>query len=164
MRFTALALLCSGVITSAADYEVVLRGGRIVDGTGNPAFFGDVAIKHGQIAGIGKIAGTAEREVDASGRIVCPGFIDVHTHAEEIDELPLADNFIRMGVTTIVLGNCGSSVLDVGGFFKRLEATNISVNVATLVGHGSVRSRVMGGSFMRPPTDDELERMKELVE
>lgn len=147
-----------------ADYDLVLRGGRVGDGTGNPAFFADVAVKEGRIVNVGKVNGSAEREVDASGRIVCPGFIDVHTHAEEVDELPLAENFVRMGVTTIVLGNCGSSVVDVGGFFKGLEATNTSVNVATLIGHGSVRSRVMGGSFMRPPTGEELGQMKELVE
>jgi N-acyl-D-amino-acid deacylase len=164
MRITALALFCSAVVVSAADYDLVVRGGRVVDGTGNPAFFADVATKDGQIVAIGRIEGSGGREVDAKGSIVCPGFIDVHTHAEEVDELPLAENFVRMGVTTIVLGNCGSSVLDVGGFFKRLEATNISLNVATLVGHGSVRSRVMGGSFMRPPSDHELGRMKDLVE
>jgi N-acyl-D-aspartate/D-glutamate deacylase len=163
MRFFALGLLCSTVAISAADYDLVLRGGRVADGTGNPAFFADVAVKDGRIVRVGKINGNADREIDATGRIVCPGFIDVHTHAEEVDELPLAENFVRMGVTTIVLGNCGSSVIDVGAFFKRLENTNTSLNVATLVGHGSVRSKVMGGSFMRPPTDKELDRMKSLV-
>lgn len=163
MRFVALGLLCSAAAISAADYDLVLRGGRVADGTGNPAFFADVAVKDGRIVRVGKIDGSADREVDATGRIVCPGFIDVHTHAEEVDELPLAENFLRMGVTTIVLGNCGSSVIDVGAFFKQLEKTNTSLNVATLVGHGSVRSRVMGGSFMRPPTDKELDRMKNLV-
>jgi N-acyl-D-amino-acid deacylase len=165
-RISLISVLSAVLFISslvAADYDLLLRGGRVVDGTGNPASFADVAVKDGRIVGVGKIDGTAKREVDAAGRIVCPGFIDVHTHAEEIDELPLAENFVRMGVTTIVLGNCGSSKLDVGNFFKRLEATNISVNVATLVGHGSVRSRVMGGSFMRPPTEEELGKMKELV-
>ena len=163
MRATILGLLCSAAAIGAANYDLVLRGGRVADGTGNPAFFADVAVKDGRIVRVGRIEGAAEREVDATGRIVCPGFIDVHTHAEEVDELPLAENFVRMGVTTIVLGNCGSSVIDVGAFFKRLEKTNTSLNVATLVGHGSVRSKVMGGSFMRPPTDKELDRMKSLV-
>ena len=163
MRVTILGLLCSAVAITAADYDLVLRGGRVVDGTGNPAFFADVAVKNGRIVRVGRIEGGADREVDVTGRVVCPGFIDVHTHAEEVDELPLAENFVRMGVTTIVLGNCGSSVIDVGAFFARLEKTNTSPNVATLVGHGSVRSKVMGGSFMRPPTDKELDRMKDLV-
>lgn len=159
----ATVLLSPAFFLVAADYDLVLLGGRVADGTGNPAFFADVAVKDGRIVRLGRVEGSADLEVDAAGRIVCPGFIDVHTHAEEVDELPLAENFLRMGVTTIVLGNCGSSVLDVGAFFKRLEATNISLNVATLVGHGSVRSRVMGGSFMRPPTEKELGAMKNLV-
>jgi N-acyl-D-amino-acid deacylase len=161
-RILLLACLTSGL--QAADFDLLIKGARVIDGTGNPAFFADVGVKDGRIAALGKLSGTAEREVNANGKVVCPGFIDVHTHAEEVDDLPLAQNFVRMGVTTTVLGNCGSSVLDVAAFFKKLEATNTSVNVATLVGHGSVRSRVMGGSFMRPPTEDELLRMKRLVE
>lgn len=164
MRSVAIASFCLALCAYSADFDLLIKGGRVVDGTGNPAFFADIAVKDGKIAGIGKIAGSPEREWDAAGQMVCPGFIDVHTHAEEIDELPLAENFVRMGVTTIILGNCGSSQLDVARFFRALEASNISVNVATLVGHGSVRSKVMGGSFMRPPNDEELTRMKALVE
>jgi len=145
-------------------FDVIIRGGRVADGTGNPAFFADVAAKDGRIAVLGKISGDAKLEIDAEGLIVAPGFIDVHTHAEDIDELPLAENFTRMGVTTLVLGNCGSSALNVGEFFQRLETTNISPNVATLVGHGTVRGKAMGGSFMRPPTADELQQMRATVE
>jgi N-acyl-D-amino-acid deacylase len=134
-----------------------------VDGTGNPAFHADVAVKDGHVIEVGRVHGDAKLEIDAKGLIVSPGFIDVHTHAEDIEELPLAENFARMGVTTLILGNCGSSTLDVSTFFHRLEATNISVNVATLIGHGSIRRKVMGGSFMRPPTIQELESMKALV-
>ncbi len=148
----------------AATYDVLIRHGRVVDGSGNPAFFADVAIRDGRIAAIGKVSGDAALEIDAKGLVVAPGFIDVHTHAEEIDELPLGENFVRMGVTALVLGNCGSSAPDVAGFFRRLEATNISPNVATLIGHGTVRGKAMGGSFMRPPTAEELERMKGMVE
>jgi N-acyl-D-amino-acid deacylase len=137
----------------AATYDLILRHGRVVDGTGNPAFFADVAVKGGRIAAVGRVNGDAASEIDVTGLIVAPGFIDVHTHAEEIDEQPRAENFARMGVTTIVVGNCGMSVLNVGDFFRRLEATNVSVNVATLIGHGAVRGMVMGGSFMRPPTE-----------
>jgi N-acyl-D-amino-acid deacylase len=144
-------------------FDAVIRHGRVIDGTGNPAFFADVGIREGRIAAIGKITNAARLEIEARGLVVAPGFIDVHTHAEEIDDLPLAENFLRMGVTTLVLGNCGTSTLDVGAFFRRLEATNVSPNVATLIGHGSVRSKVMGGSFMRPPTGAELDEMKELV-
>ncbi len=151
------------LLVGAAEYDLVIRHGRVADGTGNPACFADVAVKNGRIARLGRITGEGSAEIDAQGLIVAPGFIDAHTHGEDIDELPLAENFVRMGVTTIIMGNCGSSVLNVERFFHRLEATNISINVATLVGHGTVRSRAMGGSFRRPPTPVELETMKELV-
>src|SRR5262249_54409428 len=125
---------------AAPRFDTVIRHGRVVDGTGNPSFAADVAIENGRIAAIARITTDARLEIDARGLVVAPGFIDVHTHAEEIDELPLAENFLRMGVTTLVLGNCGMSTLDVGAFFSRLEATNFSPNVATLIGHGSVRT------------------------
>src|SRR5687768_16936151 len=144
----SLLLLCATQI-SAADFDTVIRNGRVIDGTGNPAFFADVAIKDGRVAVVGKVEGSADRVPDAAGRVVSPGFIDVHTHAEDIDEMPQAENFARMGVTTLVLGNCGSSVSNVGEFFTRLEATNVSVNVATQIGHGTVRNRAMRGSFDR---------------
>jgi N-acyl-D-amino-acid deacylase len=159
-----LLLLVSRSALQAQTFDLILRHGRIVDGTGNPAYFADIALKDGKIAAIGKIGQTAESEIDVQGLIVAPGFIDVHTHAEEIDDLPLAENFARMGVTTLVLGNCGSSELKVGDYFRRLESTNISVNVATLIGHGTVRRKAMGGSFDRPPTAEELEKMKEMVQ
>jgi N-acyl-D-amino-acid deacylase len=149
----------------AQEYDLLIRGGRIIDGTGNPAFHADLALTNGRIAAIGRnLPGSARETLDAAGAIVAPGFIDVHTHAEDIDDLPRAENFLRMGVTTLVLGNCGTSAVNVGDFFRRLESTNISANVATLIGHGSIRNRVMGGSFMRPPTEMEMEEMKSLVD
>src|SRR5580765_41905 len=159
-----LCLLFAGCCLRAETFELILRHGRLVDGTGNPAYFADIALRDGRIAAIGKIRGDAKEDIDVQGLIVAPGFIDVHTHAEEIDELPLAENFARMGVTTVVLGNCGSSVLKVGDFFRRLEATTVSVNVATLIGHGSVRRKAMGGSFSRNPTGEEMDKMKALVD
>jgi N-acyl-D-amino-acid deacylase len=159
---TWMVLMVSGA--PAETYDTIIRHGRIVDGTGNPAFFGDVAITNGRIAAIGRVIGDAKQEIDATGLIVAPGFIDVHTHADEIPDMPHADNFVRMGVTTIVVGNCGSSVEDIGKLFSDLEKTNASLNVATLIGHGTVRGKVMGGSFMRPPTNEELDKMRAMVE
>lgn len=150
--------------THAETYDLLIRGGRVVDGNGSPACFADVGVKNGRILAIGKLKGEATATIDATGLIVAPGFIDVHTHAEDIDDRPLAENFVRMGVTTLVLGNCGGSALNVAEFFQKLERAGLSPNVATLVGHNTVRSHVMGGSFMRPPTDEELEKMKSLVE
>lgn len=148
----------------AESYDLVLRNGRIVDGTGNPAFFADVGIKNGRIAKIGQISDKTKKEMNLRGLVVAPGFIDVHTHAEGIDDLPMGENFVRMGVTTLVLGNCGGSTTNVGQFFKKVEKIKITPNICTLVGHGTVRKEVMGGSFMRPPTEDEVARMKAMIE
>ncbi|HOX56280.1 MAG TPA: D-aminoacylase [Candidatus Paceibacterota bacterium] len=161
-----LALFAALVPVSlpAESYDLLIRHGRVVDGTGNPAFFADLAISNGRIAAIGRVDGTARTEIDAAGLVVAPGFIDVHTHADEIAEMPKAENFVRMGVTTVVAGNCGGSRLDLATFFRAIERTNVAVNVATLVGFNSVREKAMGGSFDRPPTAQELSGMKSLVE
>jgi N-acyl-D-amino-acid deacylase len=149
---------------TAAGYDTVIRHGRIVDGTGNPAFFADLAIRDQRIARIGKVTETGKTEIDAQGLIVAPGFIDVHTHADDIAAMPLAENFVRMGVTTVVVGNCGSSTLDAGRFFEELNQAGVCINVATLVGHNDVRRKAMGGSHDRPPSPAEMEAMKALVE
>src|SRR6185503_3731755 len=110
-----LAALCGLTAFSfGQDYDLVIRHGRIVDGTGNPAYFADLAAKDGRIVRIGNVEGKGKTEIDATGLVVAPGFIDVHTHADELPEQPLAENFLRMGVTSVVVGNCGGSSLDVG--------------------------------------------------
>ncbi len=148
---------------AAESYDLILRGGRVVDGTGAPAFFADVGVRAGRIVRVGMISGKARRELDVRGMIVAPGFIDVHTHADEIVEQAEAENFLRMGVTTLVAGNCGSSALEVGRALRRIERTGLSPNFATLIGHNTVRQAAMKGDFDRPPTGAELDRMKELV-
>lgn len=161
----SVLLLCLGVVaTHSQPFDLVIRGGRLVDGTGNPAFYADVGVKDGRVTKIGRIPQAAPTEIDAKGLIVTPGFIDVHTHAEEVAEQPKAENFLRMGVTTIVAGNCGGSALDVGKAFAEIEAKKVSINFATLIGHNTVRSKAMGGTFDRPPTAEELQQMKSLVE
>jgi|YelNatPaOPRAMG01_1025707.scaffolds.fasta_scaffold09254_2 N-acyl-D-amino-acid deacylase len=159
----ALVLVANLPAYSAAPWDLVIRHGRVVDGTGNPAFHADVAVRRGRIAALGRVPGSGAIEIDAQGLVVAPGFIDVHTHAENVLELPLAENFVRMGVTTVVAGNCGSSEPDIGRFLRAVDQTKVSLNVATLVGHGTVRRRAMGGSFDRPPTAAELSQMRALV-
>ena len=161
---TLTLLLITTLSVAAADFDFVLRNGRIVDGSGKPAVAGDVAIKDGRIAVVGKVAGSGASELDVRGKIVAPGFIDVHTHSEDILKHRDAENFLRMGVTTVVTGNCGGSRTDIAKFFAELEAINVTLNVASLIGHNSIRTKVMGGSFDRPPNADELARMKLLVE
>jgi N-acyl-D-amino-acid deacylase len=145
-------------------YDLLITNGRVVDGSGNPWFRADVAIKDGRIARIGRInPAQAKTTIDAKGQIVAPGFIDVHTHVESIYSLPAAENFIRMGVTTLVTGNCGGSTTDVAQFLGRIKEVPLAVNLATLIAHGSVRRQAMG-SDDRAPTADEMKKMEGLVE
>jgi len=146
-----------------ATWDLIIRNGRVADGTGNPACFADVAVKRGRVAALGRITGKARTEIDAKGLIVAPGFIDVHTHADELATIPEAENFLRMGVTTIVAGNCGGSPVDIARAFREIERKKTSINFTTLIGAGSVRAKAMGGDFNRPPTPEELQRMRDLV-
>ena len=145
-------------------YDLVIVGGRIVDGTGNPWYRADVAIKDGRIVRIGRIAPVEARAtVEAGNQIVAPGFIDVHTHAEGIYRQPAAENFVRMGVTSLVTGNCGSSATDIGEFLGRIREQPLAVNLATLIAHGDVRRKVLGLEA-RAPSAEELGKMEALVE
>jgi N-acyl-D-aspartate/D-glutamate deacylase len=149
---------------SAGVYDVVITNGRIIDGSGNPWFRADVGIRDGRIVRIGRISpNEAKATIDAKNRIVAPGFIDVHTHVESLFNRPAAENFVRMGVTTLITGNCGTSATDVAEFLGRAKSQPIAVNIATLVGHGSVRRRVMKLDD-RAPTADELKQMEAIVE
>ena len=154
----------AGGVRHAAAFDVVITNARVVDGAGNPWFRADVALKDGKVARVGRVAPSdAARVIDAKGMILAPGFIDVHTHVESIYSQPEAENFARMGVTTLVTGNCGGSEVNVGEFLGRIKETPLSVNLATLVGHGSVRGEVMG-SVNRAPTPEELGKMEALVD
>ena len=152
--------------TAAPEFDLIIARGRIVDGTGNPWFQADLAIKDGRIAGLGQFAaGRAARNIDASGLIVAPGFIDVHTHIESgIEARPTADNFLHMGVTSVITGNCGGSALPLGEWFSKLEKAGVSINIGSLVGHNTVRRAGMKGDFDRPPAPQELQRMRELID
>jgi len=156
-------LLALPVFCRAENYDLLIRHGLVVDGSGNPGFHADIAVNVGRIVAIGKVAGTAKEEIDATGLVVAPGFIDVHTHADDVADFPLAENFVRMGVTSIVVGNCGSSDTDIAKLFQKIETNHVSLNVASLIGHNSVRSQAMGGSFDRVPTAEELAKMKIIV-
>jgi N-acyl-D-amino-acid deacylase len=174
MKLAALVLglaLCLTVVEQpfsaageqAASYDLLIRGGTVVDGTGARGRRADVAIKDGRIAAIGTIGRASAKEVvDASGLIVAPGFIDVHTHADDIWERPLAENFVRMGVTSIVAGNCGGSASDIASALSRVAETAASVNFSTLIGHNTVRRAVMG-TENRDATIGEMSKMKALV-
>ena len=142
-----LVLLFSTVGSAqlATDYDLLITNARIIDGTGNPWFRGSIGVKDGKIAAVGRLIGaTAKQTIDARNQIVAPGFIDVHAHTEDIFNHPAAENFVRMGVTSLITGNCGGSVIDVAGFLGRYKEKPLAVNLATLIAHGSVRAKVMG--------------------
>ncbi len=147
----------------AADYDLIIRNARIADGSGGALVNGAVAVKEGRISAVGTVTGTAEVLLDAEGKVLAPGFIDVHTHSENLSDIPIAENFLRMGVTTIITGNCGKSPRDLAAFFKEIETVGTTLNVASLIGHNTVREAGMGGRFLRPPTPRELATMKQLV-
>lgn len=136
-----------GASSADAMFDLVIVNARVIDGTGSQAVDGDVAIRDGKIAGIGDFRNArTRRQIDAQQRAIAPGFIDVHTHADDdLYKLPRAENFIRDGVTTIVSGNCGSSVRDVKAYFDNLMARGVAVNAATLYGHNTVLRAVKGG-------------------
>lgn len=161
-RLFFVALLCA--TAGAADFDVLIRNARVIDGSGNPWRRADVGIKDGKIAAVGRLdKASATRTVDARERVVAPGFIDVHTHSEGgIERRPEAPNFVTDGVTTVVTGNCGGSESDIGGFFARLEKLKLGINLASLVGHNTVRREVMG-TANRQATADEIARMQALV-
>jgi N-acyl-D-amino-acid deacylase len=153
----------SSIVAQTARYDVVIAGGTIVDGTGRGGFVASVGVKNGKVAAIGQIPRSQGAQViDAAGLVVAPGFIDVHTHADNLVERPAAANFVRMGVTTIVAGNCGGSALDVGAALAALRDNPAAVNFATLIGHNTVRTAVMGSEDRLPGAGD-LARMKSLV-
>ncbi|GAB3690083.1 amidohydrolase family protein [Spirosoma flavus] len=149
----------------AQSYDLVIRNGRVVDGTGNPWVYADVAIQNGRIARVGSIPATdAKQTIDAKGLIVAPGFIDVHAHVEgSLEAQPGAPNFIYDGVTTVITGNCGSSSSNLKMYFDTLRLMKTSINVGALVGHNSVRMKVMKMAF-REPTAREQADMEALVE
>ena len=166
-RLVSFVVLLLTTTTAFAQtrYDLVIKNGRVIDGSGNPWYDADVAVRDGKIAAIGKIDATsAARVIDAQGLYVAPGFIDVHAHAEGgIRRIPTADNFIANGVTSIITGNCGGSETDLAAFFAELREKGISINLGTLIGHNSVRRSVMGAA-QRDPSPEEQKAMEDSVE
>jgi N-acyl-D-aspartate/D-glutamate deacylase/arylsulfatase A-like enzyme len=170
--------------TEEVKYDLLIQGGQIIDGSGNPWFRGDVAVRGDTIVGVGRIpAGTAKRRIDARGLVVAPGFIDMHSHSDTVLlEEGLAQSKIRQGVTTEVLGEGTSagprvgklapqSVLvagkpvewrTLGEYFRAIEEAKVSVNVASYVGLDNVWKSVLGESQERP-TPEQLAEMQKLV-
>jgi N-acyl-D-amino-acid deacylase len=174
-----------------ALFDLVVKNGIVVDGTGNPWFEAEVGIKDGRISDIGELSSSeSKRVLDAKGLVVAPGFIDMHAHSDfSLLVNPLAESKVRQGVTTEVIGNCGSSAAPLNdflkeeiketspvleeaklkldwysmdGYLKRLERNGIALNVVPLVGNGNIRALVMGYDSRRS-SRSEVEKMKEVL-
>ena len=177
---TALALalaLPAKTTAQQTPYDLLIRGGRILDGTGNPWFRADIAVQDGRIVAIGMLDdATATRTIDATGRYVSPGFIDIHSHADDgsadigeetirTDSLhrKAAPNVVSQGVTTVVVNHDGRSPWPISDQRSILERQGVGPNVMLMVGHGTVRRQVMGEDFQRPATEAEVQQMRGLV-
>lgn len=161
----ACLLLSTTILLAQDNADLIIRNGKIIDGTGNSWYYGDVAVKDGKIIKIGQLKGMkGTRELDVKGLIVAPGFIDVHGHIEDgIINTPTANNYIFDGVTTVITGNCGGSADNIASFLKEVNKIHPSINVASLIGHNTIRSQVMNRDN-RNPTAQEQQQMENLVE
>ena len=161
---------------NTAKYDILILRGRVMDGTGNPWFVADLGIRDGKIAAVGRLEGICEsqRILDAEGKMVVPGFIDIHSHGydpvtdkaswREDDEARFsAPNFVSQGITTTVTGQCGYGPIDIDRQREALMDHGIGVNAALMVGHNNIRREVMGRDFQRTAGPEEIEKMKKFV-
>jgi HAD superfamily hydrolase (TIGR01509 family) len=168
MRSLLLALLLAASSTAAAQqprYDILITNGTVIDGTGSPRYRADVAISGDRIVAVSRTPlakASAKRVIDATNRIVAPGFIDLHAHLEPLPQLPGAKSAVTQGVTLALGGPDGSSPSPLASYMNAREKQGIGINVAYLVGHNTVRRAVMGEAD-RAPTSDELARMRAMI-
>ena len=157
------------------SFDLLIKNARVFDGTGNPAFPADVAVRDGRIVAVGRLGNaTATRVIDATGKFVTPGFIDIHSHADdgsrarggfrdENAQVRAAPNLVTQGITTVVVNHDGRSPWPISNQRALIEKNRIGPNTMLMVGHGAVRTQVMKADVRRPATADEITRMRELV-
>ena len=176
----ATGLLCAGVLIAVeagasarspatkakeSPYDVAIAGARIVDGSGNPWYRGDVYLTGGTIAviDVGHHGYPAKKTIDGKGLVLAPGFIDIHTHARRaILDIPTGENYARQGVTTLIEGPDGSSPIPLRAYLEQVQKVRTSVNFGAFIGQGSIRDRVIGPND-RKATPEELTRMLEIT-
>ena len=176
----ALASACAAVLAAQTTppsqaLDLLIRNGRVFDGTGNPAFPADVGVRDGRIVAIGRLGDArATRVIDATGRFVSPGFIDIHSHADdgssarggfrdENAQVRAAPNLVAQGITTVVVNHDGRSPWPIRTQREQIEKNRIGPNTMLMVGHGAVRTQVLGRDARRPATPDEIASMRALV-
>ncbi len=161
----ALAFAVAAQSPNIQSYDILISGGTVIDGSGSKGYRADVLVNDGMIVHIGDVdtnAISATTVIDASGKVVSPGFIDSHAHGNPL-KTPQFHNFSAMGVTTIVLGQDGASARDIGRWMQEVEAARPAINIATLVGHGSMRNKA--GIGLNPdPSEEQLRQMAALVD
>lgn len=170
LLFVLLPPLLASAQTPDTVFTVILEGGAVYDGLGNEPVVADIGLLDDRIAVIGDLTGErAGLRLDVSGLALVPGFIDIHSHAagstpdgSGIFQHPLAENYIRQGVTMVLGGPDGSSAFPIGEFLARLDVTPPAINFGTMVGHNTIRRRVMGNEN-RAPTPAELIAMQDSV-
>jgi N-acyl-D-amino-acid deacylase len=165
-RIVLLLLCCAGAAIPAAASDLLLKNVLIYDGTGEKPYRGDVRIRGERIAQVAKnIPAQPNDQVrDERGLALAPGFIDMHSHADSgiFDDLN-AENVIRQGITTVLVGQDGESVYPLGEFFDKLEKHPASVNLASMAGHGTLRQQVMGKGLLRASKPEELQNIEQLL-
>ena len=150
---------------SAVDWDILIRRGTVLDGSGRPGFTADVAITGDRIVQLSPEPldpGRAARVVEAAGKVVSPGFVDIHTHLDPLLEIPSGESHLRQGVTTALGGPDGGSPWPLNAYLAEADSLGIGLNVGFMVGHNTVREAVLGLED-RAPTPAELERMKDMV-
>ena len=170
LALATLAAALTPTLATAQHFDLLIRGGMVLDGSGSPAFNADVGIDGGEIVAVGRLPNaTAARVIDAAGKYVVPGFIDMHSHADRSfasDNIAgrRAHNLVMQGITTSVFGPDGRNPLwPIPAEMEAYRTPGVATNVVPMVGHGTVRGLVMGDDYERPATADEIARMAELV-
>ena len=167
IRVTFLGLLLVFAQGNPRPPGILIQHAQLIDGTGGPARRADVRVAGDAIVAVADSLSpqSGERVIDAAGKVLAPGFIDMHSHADRgLDEMPDASTQVLQGITTAVVGQDGGSELPIADFFERLARLRPAINYATAVGHGTVRKAVMGGDYKRAATAAEIETMKALVD
>jgi N-acyl-D-aspartate/D-glutamate deacylase len=157
-----LALAATAISAQSQSFDIVIRNGTVIDGSGNPRFDADVGIRNGFIAAVGDLAqATATTQIDARGLFVTPGFINIHSHASA-DALPTAVNMLTQGVTSEIFNADGAGPLDLAQQLNTLAVSGLAVNIGGYIGFNSAWTAVVGNADRRPSAD-EIQRMRAMI-